>query len=117
MTNDLPDWTRSISAQIGVGQAPAYWEGRTIGYEDTNFQTGDSPAVLDVNSDLGRNGHDGYVICDGPGNIKVEISDNGITYGSAHTLKSNEALGLSKLDIDTIRITWVSNSGYRVLVV
>lgn len=115
--SDLPDWTRSIAAQVGVGQAPAYWEGRTGTYEDTAFETGDTGLVLDVNADLGRNAHDGYFINDGPGDIKVEISDDGLIYGGLHTLKGDEMLSFDKLDVDSIRLTWVTNSAYRVLVV
>lgn len=117
MAGDLPDWTKSISGDVGIGHEPAYWEGRTGTYEDTLFETGETGRVLDVNTDLGRNAHDGYFICDGGGDIKVEISDDGLIYGGLHTLKSGEMLGFSKLDIDRIRLTWVSDSAYRCLVV
>lgn len=90
--------------------------GRTVSYEDTNFLTGDSPIVADVATDLGRNGRDGYVTCDGTGDIKVEVSDDGTNYGGQHTLKSGETLGLTGLVISKIKITWVSNSAYRILV-
>lgn len=117
MTDDLPDWTKSIAAQVGVGQAPAYWEGRTGKYEDTAFVTAETGRVLDVNADLGRNAHDGYFINDGPGNILLEISDDGLIYGALHTIKGDEIISLSKLDIDSIRLTWVSDSAYRCLVI
>ena len=91
--------------------------GRSVSYEDSNFLTGDSPVVLDINTDLGRNGRDGYIINDGTGNFTVEVSDNGANYGGVHTLKQNEIMGLTGLDIDSIRITWVANSAYRVFVI
>jgi len=91
--------------------------GRTVTYEDTSFVTGDSPATHDINTDLGRNGRDGYVICDGAGDITIEVSDDGTSYGGTHTMKRGERLSLKGLDIDRIRITWVSDSSYRILVV
>ena len=91
--------------------------GRSVSYEDTSFVTGDSPVVLDINSDLSRNGRDGYIVNDGNGNFTVEISDNGTDYDGAHTLKESEVLNLKGLDIDKIRITWVANSAYRVFVI
>ena len=92
-------------------------DGNSVSYEDTSFVTGDSPAVLDVNTDLGRNGKDGYMINDGAGNILVEFSNNGTTYGGQHTTKSGEILSVTDLDIDRIRLTWVTNSSYRIFVV
>jgi len=96
---------------------PGVITGRTFKYEDSSFVTGDSPATHDVNTDLGRNGVDGYIVCDGSGDIKAEISDDGSTYGGQHTLKKGDVLDLEHLDIDKIRVTWVSNSSYRILVV
>lgn len=91
--------------------------GRTYTYEDTSFVTGDSPIVLDVNTDLGRNGVDGYIINDGAGDFTVEFSDDGASYGSIHTIKKGEVMDLKFLDVDSIRITWIADSAYRVLVV
>lgn len=92
--------------------------GRSVSYEDTSFLTGDSPVVLDVNADLGRNGRDGFIVNDGVGNFTVEISDVvAATYGGAHTLKEGEVLKLTGVDIDKIRITWIANSAYRAFVI
>ena len=90
--------------------------GRSVGYEDTSFLTGDSPAVHDVNTDLGRNGRDGYLINDGEGSFKVSFSDDGTTYGSNHTIKAGEILRFKGVDIDKIKVTWVANSAYRIFV-
>lgn len=92
--------------------------GRSVSYEDTSFVTGDSPVVLDVNTDLGRSGRDGYIANDGAGNFTVEISDVAAgTYGGSHTVKAGEILELSGVDIDKIRITWIANSSYRVFII
>jgi len=93
-----------------------YVDGNTVAYEDTSFATGDSPAVLDVLTDLGRIAHEGYVINDGPGRILVEFSFNTTTYGGQHTLRDGETLSFNNLKIKRIRLTWVDNSSYRVMV-
>ncbi len=90
--------------------------GRSVSYEDTSFVTGDSPVVLDINTDLGRNARDGYVVNDGDGNFTFEVSDDGDNYGGVHTMKKDETVTLKGMDIDKVRITWVSNSAYRVFV-
>ncbi len=92
-----------------------YADGNSVSYEDTSFVTGDSPVVMDINTDLGRKGHTGYIAVDGTGNILVEISkDNGTTWGGQHTVKAGEIVELDNLIIGRIRLTWVSNSSYRI---
>jgi len=91
--------------------------GRFKTYEDTSFLVGDSPVTLDVNTDLGRNGKDGFIINDGAGNFTVAISDDGTTFGSAHTMKTGEVFSLTNIDVDSIKITWVADSAYRVVVI
>lgn len=94
-----------------------YADGTSVSYEDTSFVTGDSPAVLSINTDLGRNGHDGYIINDGAGNFTIEISQNGTTYGGIHTVKNGEELEFTGATINKIRITWVADSSYRALII
>ena len=91
-------------------------DGSTVAYEDTDFVTGDSPVVLDVLTDTGRLGHEGYILNDGAGNILVEISKDGTDYGGSHTLKWGEQLNLSNLKINRIRLTWQEDSSYRALI-
>jgi len=83
-------------------------------FEDTSFVLGDSPALLDFNGATGRNSLDGYIICDGPGSIKVDFTRDGATYGGVWTMYAGEMIGVRNYDIDTIRITWVADSAYRV---
>ena len=84
-------------------------------FEDTSFQAGDSPALLDFNSATGRNSVDGYVICDGPGSITVEFSRDGASFGGAWTMYAGEMIGVRNFDIDTLRITHTgADSAYRV---
>ena len=89
-------------------------DGNTVSYEDTNFTSGESPAVLDVFTDLGRIGLKGYFINDGPGDLTIEISSNGSTYGGLHTLHGSEQMDLSDLNVKKIRITFVDPTEYRV---
>jgi len=103
--------------QVGVDFPPNFWPGRTKAYEDASFVTGESPRELDVLTDLGREGHDGYIVNDGDGDIKVEFSDDGTAWGDQHTLKKDEWLPLFMLEIAKIRLTWVADSAYRIMVV
>jgi hypothetical protein len=93
-----------------------YVDGSTVSYEDTNFVSGDSPVVLDVFADLGRPGHEGYVLNDGAGNLLLELSTDGTTYGGSHTLRWGEQLLLNNLKVNRIRLTWQEDTSYRALV-
>ncbi len=94
-----------------------YISGRTAAFEDSSFVTGDSPATHDVNAALDRNAHDGYIHNAGSGDLQFSISDNGSDYGGTHTLKAGAKAKLTGLDIDTIKITWVADTEYYILVV
>lgn len=107
----------SVPANMTVVPSLAVISNRTAAFEDASFVTGDSPATHDVNAALGKNGVDGYIVCDGAGDIKINISNDGTTYGGTHTLKKNDILNLRHLDVDSIKVTWVTNSAYRILVV
>ena len=86
-------------------------------YVDASFVVGDSPVILDVNNDLGRNASDGYIINDGAGNIEIEISHDGATWGQKFVWKLTDGkFDLKGIDADSIRITWVADSSYRVIV-
>ena len=93
-----------------------YVDGSTVAYEDTNFVSGDSPVVLDIFSDLGRVGHEGYLLNDGAGNLLVELSTDGTTYGGSHTLRWGEQLILNNLKVNRIRITWQEDTSYRAMI-
>ena len=89
---------------------------KNFSYEDDDFVVGDSPIVLDVNTDLGKNSTKGYIANDGVGDFTLNLSQNGVDWGSDITMKKDEVLCLDSLDIDSMRITWIKNSGYRVIV-
>jgi len=85
-------------------------------FEDKSFVTGDSPATLDANTALGRNATQFIVMNDGAGEFTVATSNDGASYGGEHTMKSGETYAITELSTDSIRITWISNSSYRVVV-
>lgn len=83
-------------------------------FEDTSFVAGDSPANLDLNTALGRNATAVEIINDGPGNFTVSLSNDGVAFGDAVTVKAKEAKRYTDVSVDTVRITWVADSAYRV---
>lgn len=91
-------------------------DGNVVSYEDTNFTSGESPAVLDILTDLGRSGHEGYIINDGPGDMLVEFSFDSTNYGGQHTLHGGDIMDLRNLKIQRIKLTYIDPTEYRVLV-
>jgi hypothetical protein len=93
---------------------------KTKAYEDDNFVVEDSPVTHCVHVDLGGRGARGYIICDGPGDIRAEFSTDGDsdedTWGDQHTIKSGEKFPLDGIDMYAIKITYVTDSAYRVMV-
>jgi hypothetical protein len=81
---------------------------------DTSFLTGDSPVTLDINTTLGRNSVDGYILNDGVGDFTVNLSSDGTNFGNDIRIKDGESFDLRALDINSIKITWIANSSYRV---
>ncbi len=82
---------------------------------DTSFVTGDSPVVIDLLANLGSLAQHVVIFNDGPGDLDVEMSLDGTAYGAVHTVKASEAFGPEGASISSIRITWVSDSAYRVV--
>lgn len=117
MVSGLPDWMSSVGVEVATAAYSAWWDGLTGSYEDELFETGESPRTLDINTDLSKNGHDGYIMNDGPGKLKAQYSNDGVDFGGIHTIKPGEAQGLGKLDIAKIKLIWVANTAYRILVV
>jgi hypothetical protein len=83
-------------------------------YEDSSFVVGDSPAVHDFYTDAGRYAEDGYIACDGAGDIQCQISREGLSYGDAFTVKKGEIVILKGMKISKIKLTWVADSSYRI---
>jgi len=83
---------------------------------DTSFVVGDSPVTLDCNAALGRNATEFLVFNDGGGDFTVSISNDGAAFGDEHTVKNGETYGFLNISVDSIRITHVADSAYRVVV-
>lgn len=84
-------------------------------FEDVSFVTGDSPVTHNLNAVLGRNAQDVSITNDGPGDMLVATSTDGTVFGGDATRKASETLVLERRNIHSVRITWVSNSSYRVV--
>ena len=100
----------------GRKRVATHIDGNSVSYEDANFTTGESPAILDVVTDLGRLGTKGYFVNDGPGDVQVEVSSDGTTYGGVHTIHGGELLDLADLSINRLRITYVDPTEYRAMI-
>ena len=85
-------------------------------FEDTSFVSGDSPATLDANTALGRDATEFTVLNDGAGDFTVSVFSDGAVFGDEHTVKNGETYSIDRIEVDSIRITHVSDSSYRVIV-
>lgn len=83
-------------------------------FENDNFKEIDSPATLDLNAALGRNSTAGHITNDGPENFTYAMSNDGAVFGDAIKLKPGGTDHWEKISIDSIRITWIADSAYRV---
>jgi len=87
-------------------------------YYDTSFTVDETNFVLDIVTDLGRAARDGYIVCDGSGDLHFAISHDGLTYGDTIILKSKEVFNLYPLKVNKIKLIHSgSDSAYRVFVV
>ena len=102
-SNPLP-----VDNNTGIADNPEF-------FEDTSFVTGDSPVTLDLNTALGRNATQVVVINDGAGNFTVAFSTEGAAFGDAITMKKDESLEFSGVSVDSLKITWIADSAYRVI--
>ena len=124
MTVGAPDFCKRVIYAVVHEGIPTtietslgFWKGREKTYEDANFTAAQSPRVLDVRGDLGRNAHDGYVTTDGDGDLFVSVSDDGTNWGDESRVKKDEVLVLTGLDINKIRLRVTENSAYRLKVI
>ena len=82
------------------------------------LDAGNSPITIDFNTDAGRNGLDGWITCDGGGDMSVQFSRDGITFGDAWTMKAGENTQLRNFDVDSIKLTRISaDSNYRIVLI
>lgn len=120
--SDSRDDNEAIQAQVdslgNLHVREGAYPGLNKTYEDTSFTSGDSPATHDFYGDTGRWAIDGWIICDGDGNIQVDYTRDGITYGDKWTMKKGECVDLLRMDIKKIRVTYgVADSSYRIFLI
>ena len=84
-------------------------------YEDTDFTVAESPVTRSIFTDFGYNSIQGYIICDGPGEITFEFTRDGTIFGEPVTIKNGELFNLKGLDVHSIKITHTgTDSSYRI---
>lgn len=86
-------------------------------YDSSNFTAAQSPAILDVQADLGTIALTLVLINDGPGTINLSTSnDGGTSFGPDFQLKAHEDTGERLTGVNQIRLTHTGvDSAYRVL--
>lgn len=104
----------SVDPDGNLQTAPAQLEELPFISEDTSFVSGDSPATLDINTFLGRDAFFWEIINDGPGSFTIALSNDGSIFGDEATVNQQEIYRLPNISVDSIRITHVSDSAYRV---
>jgi hypothetical protein len=114
MVLDLPDYHQYF-VSVTLPQSPSV--GNPKKYEGSVAAAG-TPETLPVNTDLGHNGRDGYIMNDGPGDLKIDVSHDGLTFEEDITVEVDEAQSLTGLSLHTVKIdATVSGTAYRALVI
>jgi len=85
---------------------------------DAEFSSTDDQTILDVSGYLGYPARSGFINVFGEGDVDINISSNGTTYGSDITLFRNDIFKIDGLLVDKIKLTHTgSDSAYRVFLV
>jgi len=114
MVQDLPDYHQYL---VAVSLPPSPDVTNPKKYEGSVVTAG-TPVLLSVYTDLGHNAGNGYVINDGPGDLEVDISNDGLAFETDITVKEDETISLEGLSVHTLRIDATEDdTEYRVLVV
>lgn len=88
---------------------------KTFSRFDTSFSLIDSPVTLDANTTLGQNSIDGFIINNGTGRLTYQISKDGAAFDDSINLEPHMGHSLRDLDIDSIKITWVTDTSYELV--
>jgi len=86
--------------------------------EDTNFVSGDSPVTITIYTDTLHEFPlvEGYIACDGTGNLLVEVAQYPNLFGDQFTIKAGEVITLGGSRVGQIRITHTgTDSSYRIV--
>ena len=86
-------------------------------YQDTNFQSGDSPAVLEPIKEIGTPASGGFIKNTGSGNINIKLECKRSEIDSNDfLLKDAEEFNLKGLDVTKITLTHVTDSSYKIFI-
>lgn len=88
---------------------------KTFSSFDTSFIFIESPVTLDVNIELSKNSNDGFIINNGKGRLTYQISSNGSTFDDAINLEPCTGHSLKNISVDSIKITYVADTSYEVV--
>jgi len=89
---------------------------------DTSFVTGDSPVTIDMETALTKNAKIVNLFNDGAGDIDVQFSADGTTYGDTIRVLGStnsptgvaEAFSFENLSVSHVKLTWVADTSYRL---
>lgn len=87
--------------------------GNVVVYEDLDFTSANSPAVLDVFTDLGRIATTGHLHNTSLGDLQVEVSFDGVNYGGIYNLSGGELISFDNETIKKVKITFVDPTSYQ----
>ena len=94
---------------------------RWMVFEDTSFVVGDDGAVINIMDNLssGTSYHraSGYIACDGVGSIGVQIAETPNDYCDQMLLKAGEVISLDQSRIGYIKLNYIADSAYRIVVI
>lgn len=92
-----------------------YVDGNSVSYEGSLTTGPDVLCDFYTNSTPQRRAHYGYLINDGPGDLQVLWSVDGATYGGVHTVKIGEQISFDGFTVKTLKLRWLTDTSYRIL--
>ena len=111
---DVPDYYSFVYVTFSF---PPSEIGNPVYYE-TEVATPGVPVQHDVAADLGRPAGTGYLVNDGPGELKVDISYDGATFVEDVTIKPYEILDLTGLRVYKVRVDATQpHTKYRLMAI
>tara|TARA_R110002126_G_scaffold37750_3_gene113483 strand:- start:222 stop:533 length:312 start_codon:yes stop_codon:yes gene_type:complete len=88
---------------------------KTFSSFNNTFGVVTSPVTLNANNTLGQNSVDGYIVNNGKGRLTYQISNDGSSFDDSINLEPSTGHNLTGISIDSIKITWVVDTGYEVV--
>lgn len=111
---DVPDYYSFVYVTFSF---PPSELGNPVYYEAEVVEAG-VPNVHDVLADLGRPAGAGYLVNDGPGDLKVDISYDGETFVEDVTIKNYEILDITGLRVVKVRVDATKpHTKYRLMAI